>query len=225
MTVIQYMSASNPNLDQQPFFGSPGTVSAPSAALSVPVLRLVVPLIATASLAFGTVASVSPADAAAYQVRASQHGTSGPQQADPSYEIDGIASLLAQLRITSGLTLGELASALGVSRRAIHHWAAGSNISARHLERLRDLARLVSTLDTGNASETRLRLSSPNHRGESILDRFTRGSQPRQMVPLSTQRLANILEGSDDADATAPKRPVRDSSLGSKQLGRPDQEG
>jgi hypothetical protein len=46
------------------------------------------------------------------------------------------------------------------------------------------------------------------------------------MVPLSTQRLTDILESSgDDADVIAPSLPSRSSSLGSKQLGRPDQEG
>ena len=44
----------------------------------------------------------------------------------------------------SGLTWEQLARLFGVSRRAVHSWASGSRVSARHLEAIFDLAGQLS---------------------------------------------------------------------------------
>jgi transcriptional regulator with XRE-family HTH domain len=55
----------------------------------------------------------------------------------------------------SGLTWEQLARLFGVSRRAVHSWASGSRVSARHLEAIFDLAgqlaRRVATPDENRA--------------------------------------------------------------------------
>lgn len=45
----------------------------------------------------------------------------------------------------SGLTWEQLARLFGVSRRAVHSWASGSRVSARHLEAIYDLAGRLSS--------------------------------------------------------------------------------
>ncbi len=63
--------------------------------------------------------------------------------------------LLRRIRSISGWTWEELATALGVSRRALHHWDAGGSLSRKHLERLHRLAGVLRGLDTGNPLQMR----------------------------------------------------------------------
>lgn len=49
------------------------------------------------------------------------------------------AARIAELKDVSGLTWGQLAALFGVTRRAVHHWARGSNMTAGHIERLEEL--------------------------------------------------------------------------------------
>lgn len=64
---------------------------------------------------------------------------------------------VAQLRDLSGLTAGQLARALGVSRRSIQGWIAGSPMAGIHAERVFLMLRHVQSLD-GSAEERRAQL-------------------------------------------------------------------
>lgn len=72
----------------------------------------------------------------------------------------------------SGLTWEQLAKAFGVSRRAVHLWAAGKAINARHSELLADLAAVVRRLPGSTAAERRTALLRPSTAGPSIYDQL-----------------------------------------------------
>lgn len=64
---------------------------------------------------------------------------------------------VAQLRDISGLTAGQLARALGVSRRSIQGWIAGSPMAGVHAERVSRVLKYVQGLD-GAPEERRAQL-------------------------------------------------------------------
>jgi hypothetical protein len=59
-------------------------------------------------------------------------------------------SILRRVRSVSGLTWGELSTAMDVSRRTLHHWDSGEGLSQKHLQRLHDLAGLLERVNPGN---------------------------------------------------------------------------
>lgn len=84
--------------------------------------------------------------------------------ADPS-------AIVANLKVESGLTADQLGRLLGVSRRSIHNWVAGTAIAPAHEERLRELELLVFSLSADSPEERRkLLLDSSN--GPSIFKQF-----------------------------------------------------
>jgi hypothetical protein len=204
------------------FLRAPGTVSAAGTGRVTPTRRFVVPLIVGATMVLGTVAAVTPADAAAYHVGITQTSTrSGRLMEENTGGADQVASALLRLREVSGLTWGETAAALGVSRRAIHHWAAGARLSARHAERLRSLAELIARNDVGDAHRTRALLVAPDDQGHSPISIFASTYRRPRPNPLSSQSLAGVLEAATAIPAGPPRAHLsRTSSLGVRALGR-----
>jgi DNA-binding transcriptional regulator YiaG len=72
----------------------------------------------------------------------------------------------------SGLTWDQLAKAFGVSRRAVHLWAAGKAINARHAELVADLVVVVRSLPGSTAAERRTALLRPSTAGPSTYDQL-----------------------------------------------------
>jgi hypothetical protein len=69
------------------------------------------------------------------------------------------ARALERIRQASDLTIEALAPLIGVTRRALHHWLAGGQISQRNEERLRALAEAIEKVAgavSGNAREALL---------------------------------------------------------------------
>lgn len=58
--------------------------------------------------------------------------------------------LLRKIRRISGLTWEELSIAMGVTRRTLHLWDAGQELSQKHLNHLHRVAGLLDRLDRGN---------------------------------------------------------------------------
>lgn len=204
-------------------FSSPGTTSPAAGIRTTSLRRFVLPLIASATFSFGTVAAITPADAAtALHARSALNSTRGgfflEESAGPAQEV---GAALQRLRTVSGLTWGEVAKALGVSRRAVHHWVAGARISARHAARLRALTQLVALNDAGEPDRTRARVIAPDSQGRSVLDLFSQQFHSPRSIPLSTQSLSDILEASRE-DLAAPPQPqmTRASALRGRRLGR-----
>lgn len=58
--------------------------------------------------------------------------------------------VLRRVKQISGLTWEELSKALSVSRRTLHNWDAGTEVSQKHLQHLHRLAGVLERLDRGN---------------------------------------------------------------------------
>jgi DNA-binding transcriptional regulator YiaG len=103
------------------------------------------------------------------------------------------AEAVRQLRKVSGLTWDELARLFGVSRRAVHNWAAGGALNARNAQLLGTLVGHINQLDRGSAEATRAALMAPSRDGRSRYDevaalsrrdvvRAPEGARPGQLV-------------------------------------------
>lgn len=109
-------------------------------------------------------------DAAAYAVSV---------KSDPD-----VSALVRELRSESGLTANQLGRLLGVSRRSVYNWAAGSPIAAAREERLRELHSMVLNLPAKSPDMRRnLLLDSSN--GPSIFRQFVEGGKKNQRIKYS----------------------------------------
>jgi transcriptional regulator with XRE-family HTH domain len=222
VTVVEISPSRRPSeTHPMSLFSTPATAAGPPPP-ATPIRKFILPFVAGAALAFGTVASVSAVDVAAYEARVVQSGTraDGPPAGVQTVTPQDVAGAVQELRHASGLTWDEIAGSLGVSRRAIHHWAAGALPSARHAARLGALVRLVASYATGDSAQTRSRLIAPDARGYSPLSLFSRAGRQHRWVSLSSQSLGEILEASLAEDqGTAPPPLSRASSLHARPIG------
>lgn len=85
------------------------------------------------------------------------------------------AEAILELRRLSGLTWDELARLFDVSRRAVHHWASGSTMTAAHLHHVHQTLHLVRRLSQGASSLSRERILTPLPSGASCLDLLRAG--------------------------------------------------
>jgi DNA-binding transcriptional regulator YiaG len=82
------------------------------------------------------------------------------------------AEMVQKLRDMTGLTWAQLAQLFGVSRRAVHNWANGGRMNARHAELLGQLERTVRDLPGSDAASRRASLLAAGDDGLSIFDRL-----------------------------------------------------
>jgi transcriptional regulator with XRE-family HTH domain len=127
-------------------------------------------------------------------------------------------AMVGHLRQQSGLTWNELARALGVSRRAVHHWAAGQRLSEHHARRVEELAMLISNIGAPTPDQTRAALLSPGPDGRSQLSRFEEESKPRQLVPISTLTMGDFFDGGDPTEAPPAPSPNRASTIAQRRI-------
>lgn len=241
MTAATIRPGEIPPVQTVPFFSSPTTsriVSsdeesipesplAPRLASNSPKLRRVVLPALIAGLAMsGTTAILSPENAKVIVRRLVEQGTGSSLVGDRNKgnAIDkagpGIPQTLQLLRATSGLTVEEIAAALGVSRRTIHHWESGARVSARNAQRLSALVTLVNQVNAPSAIETRSRLLAPDRDGSSHLGRFAAERQATRKR-LATHSVADLLY-SEDRESSVPEiRPgLRRSALKARSVDR-----
>lgn len=83
-----------------------------------------------------------------------------------------VSASVRRLRDRYGLTWDQLSKLFGVSRRAVHHWANGGRMAARHSELLGDLARTLGRLPGITMSERRDALLAPGSDGYSLYDQL-----------------------------------------------------
>jgi len=83
-------------------------------------------------------------------------------------------TIVQELREKSGLTWDQLGRLLGVSRRAVHLWAAGGRMNARHLEVVTKLYGIVASLPAADASQRRMLLFKTRQGMPSIFEAFLR---------------------------------------------------
>lgn len=87
-------------------------------------------------------------------------------------EIVSPGLLLRSVRESAGLTWEQIARVFGVSRRAVHHWAAGENMSAHNIEMLARLERMVGKLPGQTAEQKRAALFAADEFGVAPIDAF-----------------------------------------------------
>ncbi|MBJ6616164.1 DNA-binding transcriptional regulator [Streptomyces sp. I4(2020)] len=86
---------------------------------------------------------------------------------------------IRQLRASSGLTWDQMARLFGVSRRAVHLWAAGGRMNSRNIEFLGVLERVVNNLPGSTPEERRALLFSQDGGGRSLYDSLRSFHTPR----------------------------------------------
>ncbi len=75
-----------------------------------------------------------------------------------------------ELRHRSGLTWDQVADLMGVSRRSVHLWASGRELSARNQEHLHRVLAAVRAVDHGSAGATRSALFATDSAGTNVFD-------------------------------------------------------
>ncbi len=127
-------------------------------------------------------------------------------------------SVLTGLRARSGLTWNELSSALGVSRRALHHWTKGQRISGFHIQRLEELVRLINKTACGDRDQTRAKLLIPRDDGQSLLSQFAQASKLPRSVPISHLTLGDFFDAEPLAEVAVVATPKRRSTIPPKHI-------
>ncbi len=200
-----------------PLLGHPGTSAMPRSPM--PTHRFVVATLLTgATMLGGTVVNVTPADAAALWAAGTTARTvpaASPQTPATAVDSRSVPSLLRRLRDRAKLNWGDVAQAMGVSRRTIHNWLNGGQLAAHHLSRLLELEMVVEVAGARDSSTTRVYLTAPGPQGRSILGDFALGSRPMRNVPLSTVSAADLLEpdAAETSNYEVAQAPSRRSSL------------
>lgn len=178
--------------------------------------------------AAGTLSTISPADAIALNaVIVSRPGTLSAIPVTPSAPSRArvaVPEMLRRLRRVSGLSWGEIAQAVGVSRRTVHNWLNGARLADVHLDRLFELRRAVERVEAGSDQATRDALLTPQANGRSILDDLALTARPRRRSLSSSISVADQVTPVDEAAGVAPPNLQRHSSLrgGSLAKRRPD---
>lgn len=79
---------------------------------------------------------------------------SAPPSAPAVHDSQDVAEIIRQTKVRSGLTWDQLAEVFGVSRRAVHGWAAGARMNARHAETLAWLEQLLARVEESGDPDT-----------------------------------------------------------------------
>jgi transcriptional regulator with XRE-family HTH domain len=115
------------------------------------------------------------------EIRQAGFGTATGKIAPKASAVSGLSSIVAALKSESGLTADQLGRLLGVSRRSIHNWAAGSAIAAVHEEKLRELESFIFSIPANTPDERRsLLLESSN--GPSLFKQFASKADSPQRI-------------------------------------------
>jgi transcriptional regulator with XRE-family HTH domain len=127
-----------------------------------------------------------------------------------------LGRLVRSLKESMGLTWGQFADLFGVSRRAVHLWVGGGNISADHIARFENIRAKVSRLGAGTPDETRTALFTLGSDGfsaySSLIGQIGSRSSLRDSRPLGTAELESnfgnpgTLIGSETVDGIERNR-------------------
>jgi hypothetical protein len=104
-------------------------------------------------------------------------GTTWPSGRKESDDHGGFSTQVRALHSRSGLTWEQLSRLFGVSRRAVHQWANGGRMNARHTERLAELSQILSELPAAGPTSMRKLLMTPMRGGRSIFDMLRSNSR------------------------------------------------
>ncbi|MHB2023275.1 MAG: helix-turn-helix domain-containing protein [Mycobacteriales bacterium] len=211
------LDLTGPSRTEQELFGHVGTTVPETVGRPT---KFLVTMLMVGWAATGTLTSVSPADVMALTSAAHQPTTVPALPSQPLSVMDNaiVKSLLQRLRRVSGLDWGDIARALGVSRRTIHNWLGGARIAGVHLVRLLEFDRLVNSSALGQPENTRAYLLQPRANGRSIVDEMELSARPTRRVPLSTLSVAEQLAPVSEEPELV--NPIRHSALRGGQMPR-----
>lgn len=219
---VAYDIATSVAADEDEWFGHTGTTPT-TVVRGTP--KFMTCVFMTGCTATSTLTAVTPADAIALTTWAVQASTlpAIPARPAPLLDLSAVPGMLQQLRRLSGLSWGEIARSVGVSRRTIHNWLGGAHVAATHLTLLLELSRVVNLAATGSAEATRAALLLPNANGRSLIDDLALAARPARR-PLSSVSVGDLVTPVDEAASVSPQRSQRRSALraGSMPRRRPD---
>lgn len=100
-----------------------------------------------------------------------------------------IPEAVLEIRRRSGLTWEELAELFGVTRRSVHHWASGKQVSSKNDRFIRQVLDVIQRLDLGESIQTRAVLLQTRADGNTLLGliRERRFDEAKAAVELSTR--------------------------------------
>jgi len=196
-------------------FTTPPGTSSPTVAAPCTAKQFVLGTLLAGNMFTATLTAVTPADALALSAAATTGRTlpAAPTPATPAGP-RSVADVLNRLRRVSGLSWGEVASAVGVSRRAIHLWLSGGRVAGAHTARLLEFQRTVAAHEAGSAEETRLRLQQPGIGGRNALENFrlqTQAARPTRRPVAGS--VADLLSPDEDVVEPAVAPRTRRSTL------------
>jgi hypothetical protein len=114
----------------------------------------------------------------------------------PAATEQGLGEAVRRLHEASGLTWDQLGKLFGVSRRAVHHWANDSRMTARNARLLGELTRLVESLPGPGPEDRRAQLLTPQDNGYSVFDitraRNATKNDDEYAYPYSTAELMGV---------------------------------
>jgi transcriptional regulator with XRE-family HTH domain len=165
--------------------------------------------------ATGTLATVTPADAFALNAIAVQANTLPAVTVQPTsvFNAAAIPGMLKRLRRVSGLHWGDLARAVGVSRRTIHNWLGGARVADVHLARLVEVSRAIDLVANGSPESTRAALLEPTSNGRSIIEGMALMARPTRARPISIVSVGDLVAPINESERFNPKVPQRRSSV------------
>lgn len=202
-------------IGERPLFGGSERTTAPAVAPVSVAKNFVVGTMLAGSVFTTTLSAVTPVDPWALTASATT-GRTLPAAPTPSVPevVRPAAEILNRVRRVSGLSWGDVAAAVGVSRRAVHLWLNGGRVASAHMMRLLGLERLVAAYEVGNAGFTRDQLFRPGPAGRTPLDDFRLDHQAARPSrrPVSGS-VADLLAADEDTSATPDLRVARRSTL------------
>ena len=112
-----------------------------------------------------------------------------------------LARSVQQIREDSGLTWEQLSRLFGVSRRAVHNWANGGRMTARHVEVLTQLRYRINSLGPSTTAEVRNEILAPREDGHSLFATWRNEFSPDQpSISGSPLTASEALGASPQAD-------------------------
>lgn len=129
--------------------------------------------------------------------RGSSTGRAGRHEEAVSVEVD-LAAAIQRLHVSSGLTWEQLSKLFGVSRRAVHHWAAGGRMNGKHAERVAALTALIRGLPGGSPEARRTKLLAPGPNGRSMYDIWRSATERGEPIQGSPYRPEDLIDAMHD---------------------------
>jgi DNA-binding transcriptional regulator YiaG len=180
------------------------TFSSTSAAGAMLMRQIREPVLVGVMLSgLGTSAQALPADVMLRAPRPVEQTTAGASVVI----VDRGGAAIAELRRLSGFTWDQLARLFDVSRRSLHFWASGKEMTSSNEEHLQRLLAVVRKIDRGSASANRTALLSAREDGSMPFDLLAAQQYERVLALLGPGGARPVQAQRLSAEAMAARAP------------------